>query len=99
MLNMTDGRTTFQFGWPMRVSRISIAERADVVKVGVSAPEQHTSRFSHIVRGGTTVGLMAAASGGIVFQMAGWSYSPMAQTIVAVLGALVGTIIGARERV
>ena len=98
MLNMTEGRTTSDFGWPMKASRITITERAAVAKVSVSVPEQHTSRFSLIMRGGTTVGLMAAASGGIVFQMAGWSYSPMSQTIVAVLGALVGTIIGARER-
>jgi len=97
MLNMTDGRTRFGFGWPSKVSRTNIAERVVVAKVGVSVSEHRPSRFSHIVRGGTTVGLMAAASGGVVSQIAGWSYSSMAQTIVAVLGALVGTIIGARE--
>ncbi len=68
-----------------------------MAKVRVLASDPHSSRFSRIVLGGTTVGLMAAVSGGVVFAIAGWSYSPMSQTIVAVLGALAGTMIGARE--
>ena len=45
------------------------------------------------------IGLLASASGGIVFQMGGLSYSPLAQTVVAVLGVLAGTAFGAREKV
>jgi hypothetical protein len=99
MLNMMDGRTTFAVGWPLKVGRFGIAERAVVAQVGVSAQGRYLSRFSHMLRGGTTVGLLAAASGGIVCLMAGWSYSPIAQTVVAALGATVGAFIGAREPV
>jgi hypothetical protein len=42
---------------------------------------------------------MAAASGSILFQLAGWNYSPEAQTVIAVLGVLTGAVIGARETV
>ena len=69
---MTDGRTTFASGWPLKVSRIGISERAVVAQVGVSGSRRHPSHFSDIVRGGTVIGLMAAASGGLVFQMAGF---------------------------
>jgi hypothetical protein len=99
MLNITDERTTFAFGWPSKAGHVGISERVVVAQVGVSASGRQSSRFSHMVRGGTTVGLMVAASGGIVFQMAGWSYTPIAQTVVALLGAVVGAIIGAREQV
>jgi hypothetical protein len=99
MLNITDGRITLASGWRLMVSGIGIAERAVVAQVGVSAPRRHPSRFSNMVRGGTVIGLLASASGGIVFQMAGWTFSPIAQTVVAVLGVLAGLVIGAREKV
>ncbi len=99
MLKLTDGRTTFAFGWPLKVSRISIAERAVVAQAGVSVLGRHPSRFSLMVRGGTVIGLLASAAGGVVFQMAGWDYSPIAQTVVAVAGVLAGAVIGAREQV
>ncbi len=45
------------------------------------------------------IGLRAAAAGGVVFQLAGWPYDPLAQTVVAGLGVLAGAVIGAREPV
>ncbi len=83
----------------MKVSHIEIQERAAVEQVCVSAPNGLLTRFSHIRRGGTVLGLMAAAGGGVMFQMAGWSYSPVAQIVIAGLGVLAGAMIGAREPV
>lgn len=99
MLKIRDARTTLAYDWPLMVSRDVIAERMVVSQVGVSVQGRQSSRFSHIVRGGTVIGLLASASGGIVFQVAGWSYSPIAQTVVAVLGVLAGAVVGAREKV
>lgn len=99
MLNVSCARTTFIAGWLLKASRIDITERSVVAQVSVSAPGRHSSRFSHIVRGGTVIGLMAAAGGSVIFQLAGWTYSPIPQTIIAVLGVLAGTVIGAREPV
>ena len=79
--------------------RIEIRERVVVAQVGVYAPRHHASRFSYVVRGGTVIGLLAAASGGIVFQVAGLPYSPIAQAVIAALGVLTGAMFGAREPV
>jgi hypothetical protein len=54
-------------------------------------------RFSHMIRGGVVVGLLALATGSVILELAGLRYSTEIQMALGSLGALAGVIFGARE--
>ena len=95
MLHMTAGLLNVA---PRRsIAAPRIPEHTPVAHTNVSAPMRHSSRFSHIIRGGTVVGILASASGGILCQIAALPYGPMQQTLFAAVGILAGAVLGARE--
>ncbi len=96
MLNIAQRHITSGAGGSL-FARQSLKKRSALGHIAVLAPGLKASRFSYMIRGGMSVGLLVAAAGSVAFGFAGIPYSPMAQTVIAAAGILAGAILGARE--
>jgi hypothetical protein len=67
------------------------------MSIGKPEHRHRLRRFSHMIRGGAVVGLLALAAGSVLLGLAGVHYSAGLQTVIGGLGVVSGAIFGARE--